>query len=77
MISSEALFVPVTFSAAELAHWLGYSCSHIYRLNQGEKLPSPIPLRDCLQWDAVEVVDWIVAGFPDRRVWESRRRDTK
>lgn len=58
----------------ETARRLGLSKRGLYRLVAAGKLPKALTISSRLKrWRAQEIADWVAAGMPDRRTWESIR----
>ena len=63
----------LTLTVAELAKELRVSPRHVWRMHSSGKLPLPVRLGRCIRWNRDEIQQWIAAGCPDRRVWQSMR----
>ena len=60
--------------AAELATLLDVSVRHIRRMDSAGKLPEPIHIGRCVRWLFTEIYDWLKAGTPDRKKWNSIKK---
>jgi len=58
-------------TAEELAARLSLSKRTIYRLLSAGAMIKPIRLRGIVRWRVAEVEEWIAAGCPDCRTWQS------
>jgi excisionase family DNA binding protein len=56
--------------AQGLAELLKVSKRTVFRLNNGGKIPAPVRIGGTVRWRENEIVDWIVAGAPNRAEWE-------
>jgi excisionase family DNA binding protein len=64
-----------TFTARELAEFLGISLSTVERLKSAGALPAPVEIgAGCHRWRRAEIEEWLRAGCPPRKVWEAMRR---
>lgn len=54
-----------TFTAKELAVFLGISKATVCRLNATGKIPRPV------RWDRWTIEEWLAAGAPPRDKWEA------
>lgn len=64
-------------TAESLAQMLALSKRQIFRLNSCGKVPAPIRIGGAVRWSAGEISDWLVAGAPEREVWNARKAVTK
>ncbi len=62
---------PILITADELAAKLALSKRTIYRLLSAGAMIKPIRIRGIVRWRAAEVEEWIAAGCPDCRTWQS------
>ena len=62
---------PILITADELAAKLALSKRTIYRLLSAGAMIKPIRLRGIVRWRTAEVEEWIAAGCPDCRTWQS------
>lgn len=60
-----------TFTAVELAAFLGVSRATIWRLHSAGKLPRPIRLNRAVRWDRWTIEEWVSDGCPPRDKWEA------
>ena len=58
-------------TARALADQLSVSRRQVFRLNSAGKLPAPIRIGGAVRWSAQQISDWLSAGAPDRKTWES------
>jgi prophage regulatory protein len=58
-------------TARALAGLLSVSRRQVFRLNSAGKLPAPIRIGGVVRWSAQQISDWLSAGAPDRKTWES------
>jgi predicted DNA-binding transcriptional regulator AlpA len=61
----------LAISAFELAELLGVSLRHIRRQQASEQLPRPLRLGKSVRWSVEEIKNWIEAGGPNRKEWET------
>jgi excisionase family DNA binding protein len=47
-----------------VAHLLGCSSRHVYRLSDGGRMPSPVRLGALVRWPRHAIEEWIAAGCP-------------
>lgn len=57
-----------------LAELLGVSVRHVRTLDSAGKIPRPVRIGERVTWRLDEVRDWLAAGCPDRRTWDTLRR---
>jgi predicted DNA-binding transcriptional regulator AlpA len=62
---------PLAVSAKDLAKMLAVSIRQVWRLNSAGKLPRPVRLGGSVRWRRDEIVAFVAAGCPDRKVWEA------
>lgn len=61
--------------AKTLGAMLGLSLRTVRTLDASGKLPRPVKIgARSIRWPVCEIEDWLAAGAPDRRVWESLRK---
>jgi predicted DNA-binding transcriptional regulator AlpA len=60
-----------------LAEMLGRSERAIWRDHSAGRLPTPIKLGGLTKWRVAEIRDWVEAGCPERKTWESRNESAK
>ena len=60
-------------SAKALSKLLQTSVRSIWRYRSSGKLPKPVKIGGAIRWSAQECADWLAAGAPDRRTWESMK----
>jgi predicted DNA-binding transcriptional regulator AlpA len=65
--------VPFLVGADGAAKVLGVSPGQLRNMNSSGHLPSPVRLGGRVLWRVNELRDWVAAGCPDRRAWESDR----
>jgi predicted DNA-binding transcriptional regulator AlpA len=53
---------------------LSLSKRQIFRLNSCGKIPAPIRIGGAVRWSEQECSDWLAAGAPDRRTWETLKQ---
>lgn len=70
--SSEA--PPMTLTVTDLARELQVSEKTVRRLDTEGKIPEPNRIGRQLRWPRQEILDWLAAGTPVRRVWKWRPR---
>lgn len=63
-----------TFTAVQLAEFLGVSRAHIWRLKSAGKLPNPVYLNRAVRWDRWTIEEWLAEGCPPRDQWERRNQ---
>lgn len=68
---AEADSKAILITAEKLAARLSLSKRTIYRLLSAGAMIKPIRLRGIVRWRAAEVEEWIAAGCPDCRTWQS------
>ena len=51
-------------TADELAHTLGISVRHLWRLHDAAKLPAAVRLGRSVRWPKVLIDAWLAAGCP-------------
>ena len=61
---------PLLLSKHHMAEMLGRSVRTIYRLESRGELPSSVNVGSQRVWVLDEVLNWIAAACPQRRVWE-------
>ena len=66
---SECLLGARTSAAEEVAALLSCSEAHVWRMNAGGKMPTPVKLLRLTRWRAAEMTAWINAGCPPRSRW--------
>jgi excisionase family DNA binding protein len=47
-----------------VAHMLGASTRHVYRLSDAGRMPAPVRIGALVRWPRWIVLDWIAAGCP-------------
>jgi predicted DNA-binding transcriptional regulator AlpA len=63
---------PLLLSARELARELSISPATLWRWHSAGRLPAPaLRQGQVVHWSRQTVVEWIAAGCPDRRTWET------
>ena len=62
---------PILITAEELAAKLSISKRTIYRLLSAGAIIKPIRFRGIVRWRTAEIEEWIAAGCPDCRSWQS------
>lgn len=67
----------LALSATELAYKLGVSLRHIRRMDSSGKLPRPIKLGASVRWPVAEIEQWLAAGAPVRRTWQSLKQEQR
>jgi predicted DNA-binding transcriptional regulator AlpA len=60
-------------SVKELSKVLSLSRRQIHRLNSCHKIFAPIRIGGSLRFSAQECADWLKAGAPDRKTWETMK----
>lgn len=65
--------IGMLLDADALAQELGVSIRTVRRLDAAGKLPKPVRLGAAVRWRRDEIIRWIQADCPDRRIWESSR----
>ena len=60
-------------SVKELSAMLRLSKRQIHRLNACGKIFAPIRIGGSIRFSAQECAEWLAAGAPDRKTWESIR----
>ena len=58
-------------TAAAVGEMLSLSKRQIFRLNSSGKIPAPIRIGASPRWRENEIVEWLQAGAPDRKTWNS------
>jgi predicted DNA-binding transcriptional regulator AlpA len=61
------------WSVKELAKVLSLSKRQIHRLNACGKIFAPIRIGGSLRFSAQECANWLAAGAPDRKTWETMK----
>jgi predicted DNA-binding transcriptional regulator AlpA len=61
-------------TANSLAKLLGVSTRSVWRGEAAGLLPSPVRIGAIVRWRRSEVLEWIEAGCPERKLWERSRR---
>jgi predicted DNA-binding transcriptional regulator AlpA len=64
---------PLAVAAKEVGKLVGISIRQVWRLNSSGKLPKPIRLGGSVRWRRDEIVAFVAAGCPDRKVWDAMR----
>jgi prophage regulatory protein len=77
MIAEKKSSTVLALSATELAYKLGISLRHVRRMDSSGKLPRPIKLGASVRWPVVEIEQWLAAGAPDRRTWQSLKQEQR
>lgn len=67
----------LALSASDLADQLGVSLRHIRRMDSAGKLPKPIKLGASVRWPVAEIKQWLAAGAPDRRTWQTMKQEQR
>ena len=62
---------PQLIDAQALGDLLGLASRTIRRYDVSGRLPRPIHLGGAVRWRLAEIENWIEAGCPDRRTWET------
>ena len=65
---------PQLINAKTLGQLLALSKRQVFRLNSCGKIPEPIRIGGSVRWSAQECSDWLAAGAPDRRTWETLKQ---
>jgi prophage regulatory protein len=73
--SAATLIGPLLVSAVDAARMCGVSLAGWWRLHAAGKVPAPVKLNGRTLWKTEELRSWVAAGCPDRRAWETTRRD--
>jgi predicted DNA-binding transcriptional regulator AlpA len=60
-------------TAKAVGQTLSLSKRQVFRLNSCGKIPSPIRIGGSVRWSAQEISDWLVAGAPDRKTWQTMK----
>jgi predicted DNA-binding transcriptional regulator AlpA len=60
--------------ARSAAQFAGVSPATWARLSSSGKVPRPVKLGGCIGWARLELSQWIAAGCPDRKTWESMKK---
>jgi len=58
-------------SAKQLGAKLNLSKRQIFRLNSCGKLPKPLRIGGSVRWSESTISQWLSAGAPDRKTWET------
>ena len=58
-------------TASAVAEMLALSKRQIFRLNSCGKIPAAIRIGASPRWRENEIVEWLQAGAPDRKTWNS------
>jgi predicted DNA-binding transcriptional regulator AlpA len=58
------------------AHFLNVSARTLARLESEQAIPEPVRLGTLKRWRLNEVLEWIEADCPPRRVWDHKRHDS-
>jgi predicted DNA-binding transcriptional regulator AlpA len=58
-------------TAKAVGDMLSLSKRQIFRLNSCGKIPAPIKIGGAVRWSAEEISEWLAAGAPDRKHWET------
>ena len=61
-------------TAKQLGTLLSLSKRQIFRLNSCGKIPAPIRIGGSVRWSEITIGEWLEAGAPDRRTWETIKR---
>ena len=68
---------PLAVSAKQLARMLDLSVRTIRTMDAAGKLPRGVRIGRSVRWPVDELRDWLDAGCPDRRAWETIRANGK
>jgi predicted DNA-binding transcriptional regulator AlpA len=52
------------------ARLLNVSPRMVYRLNDVQAIPEPVRLGTLVRWRLAEIIEWVDAGCPPRRLWK-------
>ena len=63
---SPEAFPLLLLNAGQVAKLLGCSTRHVYRLSDGDKMPSPLRLGALVRWSRAAIEHWIAEGCPTR-----------
>lgn len=67
----------LVLTAEEVAELLSISRAHVFRLQRGGRLPTPIRFGRSVRWPRAELEAWLRAGAPSRQEWESMRSSAR
>ena len=62
---------PAILRRRDAAHLCGVSEGSWSRHHAAGRVPDPVRIGGCVGWRRQELLDWIAAGCPDRRSWET------
>ena len=65
---------PLLLSAEEVAHLLGFSATHWWRMHSAQQVPSPVHIGRLTRWRLAEIKEWVNAGCPPRCKWNTDRK---
>jgi len=58
-------------TATAVGQMLSLSKRQVFRLNSSGLIPSPVRIGGSVRWRENEIVEWLQAGAPDRKTWNS------
>lgn len=58
-------------TAGDLARRLRISIRQIRKLHSDALMPAPLRLGRSARWRKMEIGEWLAAGCPDRKAWET------
>lgn len=61
-------------TAKKLGALLSLSKRQVFRLNSCGKLPAPIRIGGSVRWAESTIAQWLKAGAPDRKTFESMQQ---
>lgn len=64
-------------NAIILAGLIDKSVRSVWRDNAAGRLPRPVRIGGAVRWRRAEILDWVEAGCPDRRIWERTKKRPK
>ena len=62
-------------TAKQLGLLLALSKRQVFKLNACGKIPTPIRIGGSVRWSADSISEWIEMNCPDRKTFETRKRE--
>jgi excisionase family DNA binding protein len=68
---------PILLSVQDLAALLNISVRTVWRQDSSGQMPRPVRIGRTVRWFEEEILAWVRAGCPSRKVWEASGRNRR